>query len=169
MTNAFDPSTATPEELAAAREQFEAEKLTRRSALRKFGITSGMAVFGMFASDDLARMVIQKMEEHKETRQIAETVAYEFKNSGIAFADSSNQPACGYYNFPGCWNCCHAYNVKMNALNANMDNCRQQGHTYDYCNNLYNWSTNTDKYGNDLNTCSDNCSEAPCMCSCTSA
>ena len=47
-------------------------------------------MFGMFAADDLARMVIKKMEETEATRQIAETVAHEFKNAGIAFADSSS-------------------------------------------------------------------------------
>ena len=81
--------SVTTEELLDARKKFEAEKLTRRAALKKFGITTGMAVFGMFAADDLARMVIKKMEETEATRQIAETVAHEFKNSGIAFADSS--------------------------------------------------------------------------------
>ena len=48
----------------------------------------------MFAADDLARLVIKKMEQHEETRQIAETVAHEFKNAGVAFADSSNN-VCG--------------------------------------------------------------------------
>ena len=80
------PSSSSSEELLDARKKFEAEKLTRRAALRKFGITSGMAIFGMFAADDLARMVIKKMEQNEATRQIAETVAHEFKNSGIAFA-----------------------------------------------------------------------------------
>ena len=51
-----------------------------------------MTVFGMFAADDLARMVIKKMEETEATRQIAETVAHEFKNAGIAY--SSNVAGC---------------------------------------------------------------------------
>ena len=83
------PANSSSEDLLDARKKFEAEKLTRRSALKKFGITTGMSVFGMFAADDLARLVIKKMEQHEETRQIAETVAYEFKNAGVAFADSS--------------------------------------------------------------------------------
>ena len=66
----------------------------RRAALRKIGITSSMTVFGMFAADDLARMVIKKMEETEATRQIAETVAHEFKNAGIAFAYSSSVAGC---------------------------------------------------------------------------
>jgi len=72
----------------------EQERLTRRAALRKMGYTSGIALFSMFAVDDLARMAIQKMEQHKETKQIAETVAKEFKNSGIAMANP-NYSNCG--------------------------------------------------------------------------
>ena len=75
----------------AAREKFEQARLSRRAALRKIGLTSGMAFFGLFAVDDLARLAIKRMEQHKETRQIAETVATEFKNSGIAFADATGE------------------------------------------------------------------------------
>ena len=73
--------------LEAARLKFEAEKMTRRAALRKLGITSGMAFFSLFAVDDLARMAIKKMRQNEATRDIAETVAREFKDAGIAFAD----------------------------------------------------------------------------------
>jgi len=100
----------TTEALLDARKKFEAEKLTRRAALKKFGITIGMAVFGMFAADDLARMVIKKMEETEATRQIAETVAHEFKNAGIAFADSST--TCG----SDCSTC--VQNIRTNYVNA---------------------------------------------------
>lgn len=78
-------------------DKVEQERLTRRAALRKMGYTSGIALFSLFAVDDLARMAIQKMEQHKETRQIAETVAKEFKNAGIALAgpNSYNDPCAG--------------------------------------------------------------------------
>lgn len=59
--------------------------MTRRSALRKFGITTGMSVFGLFAVDDLARMVIGKMQEHEATRKIAENLAQEFKDAGAVY------------------------------------------------------------------------------------
>jgi len=45
-----------------------------------------MALFGMFAVDDLARLAIKKMEQHKETHEIGETVAKEFKSTGVVFA-----------------------------------------------------------------------------------
>ncbi len=81
--------------LAAEREKLEADKMTRRSALRKMGLTSG-AVFGMFfAVDDLARLAIKKLEEHRVTREIANAVAHDFRNVGIAFAGpSGGQLAC---------------------------------------------------------------------------
>ena len=83
-------------------DKVEQERLTRRAALRKMGYTSGIAMFSMFAVDDLARMAIKKMEQHKETKQIAETVAKEFKNSGIAMANPN------YSNCGGCVPDCKA-------------------------------------------------------------
>lgn len=77
------------------REKFEQEKLSRRVALRKIGMTTGMALFGMFAVDDLARVAIKRMEAQKATHEIGEAVAKEFKNSGIVFAadpGSSSNP-----------------------------------------------------------------------------
>jgi hypothetical protein len=80
--------------LAAEREKLEADKMTRRSALRKMGLTSG-AVFGMFfAVDDLARLAIKKLEEHRATREIANSVAHDFRNVGIAFGVTGQQLAC---------------------------------------------------------------------------
>ena len=97
--------SASSEDLLEARQKFEREKLTRRAALKKFGITTGMSVFCMFGADDLARIVIKKMEEHEQTRQIAETVAHEFKNAGIAFADSSSDPCSNSTSTVNCEGC----------------------------------------------------------------
>lgn len=91
--------------LKAARLKFEAEKMTRRAALRKLGITSGMAFFSLFAVDDLARVAIKRMRQNEATRDIAETVAKEFQNAGIAFADDPPVTGkCLYGNevIPGC-------------------------------------------------------------------
>ena len=165
------PAEIIPSETASATpkwDKVEQERLTRRAALRKMGYTSGIALFSMFAVDDLARMAIQKMEQHKETQQIAETVAKEFESSGIALANFTSSVPCGYNTFPGCWNCCHKYNTDMNALEANMSNCAQQGHSYAYCSQLYSYDSNSSLYENNLNTCSDNCAQSPCKCTCTS-
>ncbi len=89
--------TAIISDSETAREKFEQGRLSRRAALRKIGMTSGMAFFGLFAVDDLARMAIRQMEQHKETRQIAETVAKELKDSSIAVASpapSNNGNPC---------------------------------------------------------------------------
>ncbi len=95
-TGLIPAETAAPVSDTPKWDKVEQERLTRRAALRKMGYTSGIALFSMFAVDDLARMAIKKMEQHKETRQIAETVAKEFKNSGIAFANSTSNytPTC---------------------------------------------------------------------------
>jgi hypothetical protein len=89
------------------RAEFEKEKMTRRVALRKFGITTGMSVFSLLAVDDLARIVISKMEEHRETRHIAEAVANEFNHTGVAFAQRPGNrcPDCDADVY--CYNCCN--------------------------------------------------------------
>ncbi len=58
----------------------------RRSALRKLGMTSGMALFGVFAIDDLARLAVKKLAQHQETKAIADSIAHDFKDMGVAFA-----------------------------------------------------------------------------------
>jgi len=101
------------QELAEARERFEQERMTRRSALRKIGVTTSIALFGMFAVDDLARLAVRKLEEHKETRGIAETVAREFKTSGVAFA-----AAGGLSPTNGCKTCECCVSDKLSRLKA---------------------------------------------------
>ncbi len=54
-------------DVSEARAKFEQERMTRRSALRKLGMTSGMALFSLFTVDDLARIAVKKLAEHKET------------------------------------------------------------------------------------------------------
>lgn len=81
-----DETDAIISDKQQAREKFEQERFSRRAALRKLGITSGMALFSLFAVDDLARIAIKKLEEHKQTHEIGETVAQEFKNTGVVFA-----------------------------------------------------------------------------------
>ena len=94
--------------LETAHLKFESERMTRRAALRKLGINSGMAFFALFAVDDLAHMAIKKMRQDEAARGIAETVAREFKDSGIALAQTRpcGDPNCGQCD-SGCmiWNC----------------------------------------------------------------
>lgn len=129
-TNAIISDTET------AREKFEQGRLSRRAALRKMGITTGMAFFGMFAVDDLARMAIKQMEQHKETRQVAETVAKEFKNSGIAFAGPSGSSGAPD---PDCKGCCSKSDATLcqkccdDATAPNSDGGSPRGKCYTAC------------------------------------
>lgn len=73
-------------EVVNDRQRFEQEKMSCRAALRKLGITSAVTVLGVFAADDLARMAIRVMEENKSTSQLAEVLAHDFNNAGVALA-----------------------------------------------------------------------------------
>ncbi len=91
------PETA-PTETETAKQKFEQERLTRRQALKKFGMTSAMATFALFSVDDLARMVGGAMERQARNSKIAAQVAEEFQHSGIALGATQYTPY-GY----GCW------------------------------------------------------------------
>ena len=145
-----------------AREKFEQARLSRRAALRKMGLTTGMALFGIFAVDDLARVAIKKMEEQKQLHEVGETVAKEFKNSGIAFADAtgSSIAACDYYNDPACWNSCHTLHTDDEDCTKSYAGCLQQGYPTADC-----------QHANDL--CAQGASDrfakrsSGCSCTCT--
>jgi hypothetical protein len=74
------------------RETFEKQRITRRQALRKFGITSAMVTFAMFSVDDLARMVGGVMERNAGDNGLATQVARELRSAGVAAAGSSIPP-----------------------------------------------------------------------------
>jgi hypothetical protein len=57
------PETA----LETAKEKFERERLTRRQALKRFGMTAGMAAFAMFSVDDLAHIVGRRCSREPAT------------------------------------------------------------------------------------------------------
>jgi len=93
-----------------ALEKFEREQLTRRQALKKFGITSAMATFALFSVDDLARMVGKAMQQRAGDNAVAEQVAQEFLNAGIALADGTN--GCGQSgSVSNCQHCANQMNL----------------------------------------------------------
>ena len=103
---------AVPE---SAKEKFERERLTRRQALKKFGMTSAMAAFALFSVDDLAHIVGRAMQQRAGDNKVAEQVAREFQQAGIAFAGGLSNPSgtlCqSDYDCSGCnsnqiANCC---------------------------------------------------------------
>jgi len=80
-----------------AKEKFERERLSRRQALKRFGMTSAMATFAMFSVDDLARMVGTAMQQRARDNKIAGQIAREFQGAGVALAGSPSSPtSCGY-------------------------------------------------------------------------
>jgi len=105
------------------REQFERERMTRRQALRKFGMTTGMAVFAMFSVDDLAHLVGNAMQQRSKDNKVVKQIAQELQQAGVALASPSGQPplpggcdsnatgatkdACCDGTSVGAW--CHAY------------------------------------------------------------
>lgn len=74
---------------------FEQGRLSRRQALKKLGVTSAMATFALFSVDDLARMVGRAMQQRAGDSKIAEQLAKEFQNVGIARA-SGPSTSCGF-------------------------------------------------------------------------
>lgn len=107
------PETA-PTEMTTTetpREKFERERLTRRQALKRFGMTSAMATFALFSVDDLARMVGGAMERQARNSKIAAQVAQEFQHSGIALgavmpnSSPNASPNPYYYPYSTCQHC----------------------------------------------------------------
>jgi len=77
---------------------FERERMTRRQALKKLGITSAMATFAMFSIDYLAHMVGSAMHKTGANSKLVEQVAMELDNAGVAMASwSGNVPCVGSY------------------------------------------------------------------------
>lgn len=79
-----------------AKEKFERERLSRRQALKRLGMTSAMATFALFSVDDLARMVGKAMQQRAGDNKVAAQLAKEFQQAGIALAGG---PA-------NCYGCC---------------------------------------------------------------
>lgn len=97
-----------------AQERFERERLARRRALKKIGLTSAMATFALFSVDDLARIVGKAMREQAGNNQVALQIAQEFQAAGIAFAGTSpGSPSGGPCVLPdGCDCQCQAERQK---------------------------------------------------------
>lgn len=71
-------------------EKLERERLTRRAALAKLGLRAGAAVLAALSVEDLARMASKELQRRSGDNAVANAVAKEFKNAGVAFASSSD-------------------------------------------------------------------------------
>ena len=96
--------TAAPAE--TERERFERERLSRRQALKRLGMTSAMATFAMFSVDDLARMVGKAMQQRAGDNKVAGQIAQEFQKAGAVMAWGASGSNCfangAHYNCTGC-------------------------------------------------------------------
>jgi hypothetical protein len=76
---------ATPKKVETTQsslDELAQERMSRRAALRRIGMTGAMTVIGVMSIDDLARVAAKKLEQNELTRGIAS----DFKDSGVAFA-----------------------------------------------------------------------------------
>lgn len=67
------------------RNTYESGRITRRAALKRLGITAGMAVFSLLTVDDLARIAAKKLKDER----MCDSLANEFKDAGVAVAQIS--------------------------------------------------------------------------------
>jgi len=81
-----EPASST--ELVSRRAKLEDERMSRRQALRKMGILSGVAVLSLISIDDLARLATQRLADSNAQSNIARSLAKDFRDAGVAFADT---------------------------------------------------------------------------------
>jgi len=81
---------AAPGSAAAALAKNEQEKMSRRAVLAKVGLRFGAAVIAAMSVDDLTRKVTETIARGNRDNAVAQQVANEFKNAGVAFADTTN-------------------------------------------------------------------------------
>jgi hypothetical protein len=82
---------------AEAVRRFESEKMSRRAVLAKVGLRFGAAALAALSVDDLARKVGAELARRSGDSKVASSVAHEFRNAGIAFADVNASGLCGGY------------------------------------------------------------------------
>jgi hypothetical protein len=101
--NNEEEKTLTPQEKLA---EFEAQKMTRRQALGRFGFLAGAAAVAALSVDELTRMAGNEMSRRAQGNKAVEQVAKELQNAGIAHA----VPACASYGpTEQCYTCCYNY------------------------------------------------------------
>ena len=92
IQNMQAPEVASVPETKA--QKFERERLTRRQALRKMGMTTAMATFAMFSVDDLARMVGNVIKQRSGDSQVTKQIAVELQQAGVTLASSTPFSIC---------------------------------------------------------------------------
>lgn len=86
------PQDSSGGDIQARRARLESERMTRRQALKKMGVMTGVAVLGLVTADDLARLAASALKEQKATRAIGDAIGRDFYKAGVAFADDMPNP-----------------------------------------------------------------------------
>ncbi|WP_395137584.1 hypothetical protein [Armatimonas sp.] len=102
-------NTVEEVELTAAEKlaQFEKEKLSRRQALARFGFQAGAAAVAALTADELLRKVGKEMQRRAGDNKVAQQVAREFQQAGVANAVAAESDPgniclnCGCFFCPG--------------------------------------------------------------------
>ncbi len=121
----LDPTETEPMDAETAR-RVEADKITRRAALRKLGFGAGMAAFALLGVDDFARMVGKRMERMAGDNKVAAQIAVEFQSAGISVASP----------FPTgdpCLDCCTHFCNSYNDCFQSYCVCKRNGGTDASC------------------------------------
>lgn len=125
-----DISVGATAPVETERERFERERLSRRQALKRFGMTSAMATFALFSVDDLARMVGKAMQQRAGDNKVVEQVAQEFQNAGVAMAGGTSGSTCQHCCNQDFSDHCFCNNTYAPGSAANQA-CNQQA-SYDF-------------------------------------
>ena len=116
---------AAPPATVAAPDQSDADKLSRRAALRRIGMTGGLSVLGLLTIDDLARLSANKLAQAELTRGLAA----DLRSAGVAFADHyPSSPPAGPFPSPGAVDPYPECNGNCSCIGQNTYNdCINQG------------------------------------------
>ena len=87
-----DLSQLTPAEARAELARREQAKMSRRDALARFGFKAAAAAVAVLTADDLLRAVGRDMQRRAGDNQVAQAVAQQFKDAGIAAAVGGRPP-----------------------------------------------------------------------------
>ncbi len=82
LESKFEAELTATEKLA----QFEKEKLSRRQALARIGFQAGAAAIAALTADELLRKVGKEMQRRASDNKVAQQVAKELEQSGVASA-----------------------------------------------------------------------------------
>jgi hypothetical protein len=81
--NNEEEKTLTPQEKLA---EFQAQKMSRRQALGRFGFLAGAAAVAALSVDELTRLAGNEMSRRAAGNKAVEQVARELQNAGVAHA-----------------------------------------------------------------------------------